>query len=168
MQDLTQISTVKESIERFMTYKKMREVLDELWQEGHEILNIYYPEEICPEEEGWSVDVYQDELNDLCHLNWTWTVMSKKQLEIDGRKKDDLPDWVVVGEEPFSEEVVCKAIEGWLGDRGYKFGVRMIPLEQARGSGLVKELRQMDIESEKRDAVRKEKGVKELRKRQDI
>jgi len=140
----------------------MMKVLDELWQEGHEILDIYYPEEISPGEEEWSADVYQDEINDLGHLNWTWTVMSRKQLEIDGEKEDDLPDWVVVVEEPFSDEVVCNAIERWLGSRGYKFGVRMISLEQARGSGLVKKLRQMDIESEKRDAVPLEKVMKEL------
>ena len=132
-----------------MTYKKIMKVLNELWQESHEILDSYYPEEIGSGEEEWAVDVYQDEVNERCHLNWTWTVMSKRQLEIDGEKESDLPDWVVVVEEPFSDEVVCKAIEGWLRDRGYKFGVRMISLEQARGSGLVKELRQMDIESEK-------------------
>jgi len=140
----------------------MRRVLDELWQEDHEILDIYYPEEISLGEEEWSVDVYQDEINDLCHLNWTWTVVSKRQLEIDGEKEDDLPDWVIVVEGPFSDEVVCNAIERWLRSRGYKFGVRMISLEQARGSGLVKELRQMDIESEKRDAVPLEKVMKEL------
>jgi len=34
-----------ESIERFMTYKKMRNVLDELQDEGKEILDIYYAEQ---------------------------------------------------------------------------------------------------------------------------
>jgi len=139
----------------------MMRVLDELWQEDHEILDIYYPEEISLGEEEWSVDVYQDEVNDLCRLNWTWTVVSKRQLEIDGEKEDGLPDWVIVVEGPFSDEVVCNAIERWLRDKGYKFGVRMISLEQARGSGLVKELRQMDIESEKRDAVPLEQGMEE-------
>ena len=86
--------------------------------------------------------------------------MSKRQLEADGDEKGDLPNWVVVVEESFSDEVVCKAIEGWLRDRGYEFGVRIISLEQARGSGLVRELREMDIESEKRDAVPMEKVMK--------
>lgn len=140
----------------------MVKVLDELWQEGHEILDIYYPEEISFGEVEWSVDVYQDEINERCRLNWTWTVTSKRQLEIDDEKEADLPDWVVVVEEPFSDEVVCNAIEPWLRSRGYKFGVRMISLEQARGSGLVKKLTQMDIESEKRDAVPLEKVMKEL------
>lgn len=156
-----------ESIERFTSYKKMMKVLDELWQGGHEILDIYYPEEISLGEEEWSVDVYQDEINELCHLNWTWTVMSKRQLEIDGEKEDDLPDWIVVLEEPFSDEVVCKSIEGWLRDRGYKFGIKMVSLEQVGGSGLVKKLKQMDIESEKRDAVPMEKVMKELTKEEN-
>jgi len=156
-----------ESIERFMTYKKMRKALDELWQEGHEILDIYYPEEISPGEEEWSVDVYQDELNDLCHLNWTWTVMSKKRLEIEGEKEDDLPDWVIIVEEAFSDEVICKAIEGWLGDKGYKFGVKLVSLAQVKGSGLVKKLRQMDIKAEKRDAIPLEKIRKELTKEEN-
>lgn len=39
-----------------------------------------------------SVDVYQDELNERCRLNWTWTVISKKQLETEGEKEEELPE----------------------------------------------------------------------------
>ncbi len=130
-----------ESIERFLTYKNMMEALDMLWKEGHEILDIYYPEDISTGEESWSVDVYQDELNERCHLNWTWTVISRKELEKEGEKEDESPEWEIVVDEPFSDRVVCDAIEKWLRDRRYEFGVKMIPLEQARGSGMVKELR---------------------------
>ena len=63
--------------------------------------------------------------------------------------------------------MICKAIEGWLGDKGYKFGVRMVSLAQARGSGLVKKLKQMNIESEKRDAVPMAKVTKELAKEEN-
>ena len=65
-------------------------VLDELWQEGHEFLDVYYLEEISQGEEEWWVDVYQDEINEHCHLNWTWTIISKRQLEIDGEKESGL------------------------------------------------------------------------------
>jgi hypothetical protein len=58
-----------ESIERFLTYEKMRRVLAELWKEDHEILDIYYPEDMSQGEESWSVDAYQDELNERCRLN---------------------------------------------------------------------------------------------------
>lgn len=135
-----------ESIERFLTYKEIREALDMLWKEGYETLDIYYPEDISTGEESWSVDVYQDEVNERCHLNWTWTVISRKELEKEGEKEDDSPEWEIVVDEPFSDEVVRNAIEKWLKDRRYEFGVRMISLEQARGSGMVKELRARDTE----------------------
>jgi len=151
-----------ESIERFMTYKKMRNVLDELQDEGQEILDIYYAEQMSSGEEAWSVDVYQDEVNERCQLNWTWTVISKKQLEMDKEKEDYLPEWMIVVEEPFSDEVVCRAIEKWLKDRGYEFKVRMISFDQAKGSGLIKELKKIDIEKEKREAIPAEKAMKEL------
>ena len=156
-----------ESIERFMTYKKMREVLDELREGGYEILDIYYAEDIDPGENEWSVDVYQDEINERCHLNWTWTVVSRKQLAVDGEGESDLPEWGIVVEEPFSDAVVCKAIEGWLLGRGYEFGVRMVPLEEAGGSGLIRKLREMDIESEVEGAVPIEDMERELKDAED-
>ena len=99
--------------------------LNKLREESREILDIYYPEEVSLGEEEWSVDAYQNEINERCHLNWTWTVLSKKQLEIDNEKEDNFPDWVIVADEPFSDEVVCKALEKWLQDRGYEFRVKM-------------------------------------------
>ncbi len=129
-----------ESIERFMTYQKMKVTLNELWQEGQEILDIYYPEEMDAGEEVWSVDVYQDEINERCQLNWTWTVISRKQLEINSEKEDELPELNIVVEELFSDEVVSNAVERWLRRRGYEFRIRMIPMDQARGSGMVKKL----------------------------
>ncbi|MBA7511259.1 hypothetical protein ES705_03250 [subsurface metagenome] len=113
-------------------------------------------------EESWSVDVYQDELNERCGLNWTWAVINRKELEMDGEKEEELPEWEVVVEEPFSEEVVCKAIEKWLRGRGYEFGVRMVELEQARGSGLIKQLKETEVESEKKEGVSMERLEREL------
>ena len=151
-----------ESIERFMTYKKMMNILNELWEKGRETLDIYYPEQMSVGEEKWSVDVYQDEINERCHLNWTWTVISKKQLEMEEEKEDYLPEWTIMVDEPFSDEVVCKAIEKWLHDRGYEFEVKMVSPDQAKGSGLIKKLKEIDIEKEKRNAIPMEKVTKEL------
>ncbi len=142
-----------ESIERFLTYKHMKRALAELWKEGHETLDIYYPEDMSQGEESWSVDVYQDEVNERCRLNWTWTVISKKELEAEGEKEEELPEWEEVVDEPFSEEVVCKAIEKWLRNWRYEFSVRMVSLEHARGSGLIKELKEREVESEKEEGV---------------
>ena len=153
-----------ESVERFLTHKKMMGALDELWKEGHEILDIYYAEEMSMSqgEESWSGDVYQDELNERCDLNWTWTVISKKELEQDGEKEEELPEWEVVVEELFSDEVVCKAIEKWLRNWRYEFSVRMVELEQARGSGLIKQLKERAVESEKVEGVSMEMLEKEM------
>ncbi len=127
-----------ESIERFISHTSMMRVLDELCRKGYEVLDIYYPEEMSDGETVWSVDVYQDEINERCDLNWTWTVISRRQVEIDGDTEEELPEWTIVVDEPFSEEFVCDAVEKWLEDRGYQFKVSMIPLEQAKGSGLSK------------------------------
>jgi hypothetical protein len=123
------------------SYRKMIEALDKLRNEGHEVLNIYYPEEMSPGEESWSVDVYNDEIKERCDLNWTWTIINKKELEKEGEKEEELAQWNIVVDEPFSEAVVVEAIRKWLEDRRYEFGVRMIEMEKARGSGLVKKLR---------------------------
>lgn len=130
-----------ESIERFLTYRKMIKTLDNLWDAGHEVLDIYYPEDIKHGDELWSVDVYQDEINEQCHLNWTWTVISRKQLETDGESEDHLPEWSIVIDAPFSEDEIKDAIEKWLLERGYTFTTRLITINEAKGSGLLKEIR---------------------------
>jgi len=67
-----------------------------------------------------------------------------------------------VVEEPFSDDVVCKAIERWLLGRGYDFGVRMVLLGAVGGSGLIMKLKEMDIESEMGRGVSIEDMEKEL------
>ncbi|TRZ88356.1 MAG: hypothetical protein D4R88_07930 [Methanosarcinales archaeon] len=151
-----------ESIERFMTSQRTAEVLSSLWKEGHDVLSIYYPEDVERGANTWWVDVYQDEINERAGLNWTWTVISRKQLEVDGEEEIDLPEWMMVVDEPFSDQVVYGAIKDWLRGRNYEFEVEMIPLDQARGSGLVKELRERDLQSERLYAVPMEKVMEDL------
>jgi len=55
---------------------------------------------------------------------------------------ENLPDRNIVVEEPFSERIICEAIRKWLRSRGYQFQVKMVPINQAKGSGLLKELGQ--------------------------
>ena len=52
-------------------------------------------------------------------------------------------------------------------DRGYEFGIKMVSLEQARASGLIKKLKEIDIESEKRQAVPIERAIKELKEEEN-
>ncbi len=151
-----------ESVERFMTAQKMKEILVELWEQGHEVLSIYYPEQVEPGQDLWWVDIYQDEINERTGPNWTWTVMSKQQLEADGENENDLSEWVIVVDEPFSDQVVCNAVKNWLRGGNCEFEVEMIPLDRARGSGLVKALRARDLQSERLHAVPMEEVMKEL------
>ena len=130
-----------ESIERFLAYKEMIKTLDKLWDEGCEVIDIYYPEDIRQGEEIWSIDVYQDEINERCRMNWTWTVISRKQLEAEGEREDHQPEWAIVIDAPFSEDATKDAIENWLKGRGYSFNVRLITVKEAKGSGLLKKLR---------------------------
>ena len=130
-----------ESIERFLAYKEMIKTLDNLWDVGYEVLDIYYPEDIKQGEELWSIDVYQDEINERCRLNWTWTVISKKELEAEGEQEDHQPESAIVIDAPFSEGAIKDAIEKWLKEMGYSFNVRLITLKEAKGSGLLKKLR---------------------------
>ncbi len=151
-----------ESIERFLTSKKMKSSLDELWDKGQEVLDIYYPEDIKVGEELWYADVYQDEVNEACRMNWTWTVISKKQLDADGEKEDDQPEWMIVVDSPFSDEVLREAVGKWLRNYGYKFELRMIPFEQAKGSGMLKYLKEEVGKIEKEETIPFETVEKEL------
>ena len=45
--------------------ENIKEILDELWREGQETLDIYFAEDISLGDESWSVDVMQDEINEL-------------------------------------------------------------------------------------------------------
>ncbi|MCP4113691.1 MAG: hypothetical protein GY749_50555 [Desulfobacteraceae bacterium] len=154
--------TPLESVERFLTYERMLKTLDDIWKEGGEALPVYYSEDIKEGEEIWAADVYQDDINDRCGLNWTWTVMSRKYLETDEDNEDDLPEWSIVVDKPFSERAVCMAVNNWLKGRGFEFNTKMIPFEHARFSGLLKELMQKNIESEKQKGIPVEDVMKEL------
>lgn len=122
--------------------KDIKEVLDELWREGHKTLDIYFAEDISPGDENWFVDVMQDDINERCNSNWTWTVITKSELEQESEEEEEIPDWEIIVDKPFSDIVVREVIEKWLKERGYKFNVRLIPFEDAKGSGYIKNLRE--------------------------
>ena len=121
--------------------ENIKDTLDELLKEGWETLDIYFAEDISPGDESWYVDVMQDEINERSNTNWTWTVISKKEFEQEN-EEEDIPDWEIIVDEPFSDIVVKEAIENWLKERGYNFIVNMTPFEDAKGSGYIKNLRE--------------------------
>ncbi|MBF0103238.1 MAG: hypothetical protein HQK77_20250 [Desulfobacterales bacterium] len=127
-----------ESVERFLTYTKMRHTLNRLWEEGHEELLIYHPEQIETGEEEWFADVYQDDMNERCDLNWTWSVASKKFHMSHDEANEEPLDWSIIVDEPYSEEVICQAVLKWLRERGFHFKVKMISVEASRRTGMLK------------------------------
>lgn len=151
-----------EAVRRFLTHKKMLRALDSIKEEGFETLEVYYPEQMEEGEVKWSVDVYQDEINERAHLNWTWTVISKEDLEQDKEKEDEQSEWVLVVDSKFSEDVVTQTVSKWLHDRGYDFKVKMIPMDEATGSGLLKELRTRKKIAEKEELIPAEEVFKHL------
>ncbi len=120
---------------------KMKETLDELWRGGQRTLDIYFAEDISPGDENWFVDVMQDEINEYCNTNWTWTVISRKEFEQEN--EEEISDWDIIVDKPFSDVVVKEAIENWLKERGHKFNVNLIPFEKAKGSGYIKNLNEI-------------------------
>ncbi len=125
--------------EDFMEYDNIKGALDSLWREGLRTLDIYYMEDIHPGDEKWFVDICQDDINELCHSNWTWTIISKKEYE--DEKEDDISEWEILVDNPFSEELIIETIEKWLREREYEFKVKIIPIEDAKGI-IIKELRE--------------------------
>ena len=120
---------------------KMKEVLDDLWKEGKETLDIYFAEDINTGDENWFVDVMQDEINESCNTNWTWTVITRKEFEQEN-EEEEISDWEIIVDKPFSDIVVKEAIQNWLKERCYKFKVNLILFEDAKGSGYIKKLKE--------------------------
>ena len=127
---------------------KMENVIKELEKMeelGIETLGIYYAEDIKEGSEKWSVDVMQDDLNNLCEMGWTWTVTSLNEFIDEVRDYDKLiylcSNWEIIPDKPFSDEVVCEAINKWLESNDINIKVEMIDVKNAEGSGYVEDLK---------------------------
>ena len=88
----------------------------------------------------------QDELNNLCEMSWTWTVMSFGEFNVTLNDSDDLiyicSDWEVVIDKPFSEDVICTAINAWLYINDSDIKVEMVDIKDVKGSGYIKSLKE--------------------------
>lgn len=126
------------------------EAVQFMYDEGIRSIDIYYAELISDGETEWAVDVMCDPINDICRSSWTWTVESIEEfikiLEEDGYFISDV--WEIVTRYPFSENVVHDAISEWLLVNGFVMQVRVIDVDDATGSGYVRELRELDLEEE--------------------
>lgn len=147
---LVSAETPLQAIESFLSYRELRNALEEFEERGKTTLDIYWLEDIEEGEENWSADVLQDELNKRCDTNWTWTVLDESKAEAGEKEKDRLPYWNIVTEEEYSEQAVEKAVREWLERKGFEFDVRVIPPDEAEGTGLLEKidgLKEKDLDS---------------------
>lgn len=120
----------------------MLSTLLDLKMKNVDTLKIYYLEDMTNPTDEWTVDVMQDDLNDACKLNWTWEVLNIDYLKF-MLKEDPIlccSDYEIIVDAPFSDEIVCESVRNWLRNKGFDFEVEMIEPEDARGSGIYKDL----------------------------
>lgn len=121
---------------------------------GFTELEIYYAEIIENDDVYWSIDVMQDHLNQACEMSWTWTVTSRLE-DIEYRKEypeeynnniDVLPDYEIIVDAKFSDDVICEAIQGWL-TKNHITGltVKMMDIKEVEGSGYLKKLQDIEM-----------------------
>ena len=125
-------------------------------------VDIYYAEDMSKIQNNmWSVDVMCDYVNNACRsMAWTWTVISKPEDEEYRKEFDDdgpIADYEIIVDEPFSDDVVCRAIQTWLSENGldkYDFDIEMIYFKNAAPySGYVRNLVERDLDDEIKNAV---------------
>ncbi|MCF8107702.1 MAG: hypothetical protein K9J81_01785 [Desulfohalobiaceae bacterium] len=120
-----------EAIEQFRIEKKIDNTLAALWEEGHDPLPITYEGDASLGQESWSVDVSQAEINKRCGLTVTWTIKSTKRLKAEGIAERDLPERVLMLDEPFSEEAISRVVKRQVQTPQHPFGVILTAQPQA-------------------------------------
>lgn len=138
-----------------MSKKTAKEALQQMYDDGVRQIDVYFAEDIQDGDTLWSVDVMCDPVNDICNTNWTWVVESinlfKECVEEEGYFVAD--DYEIITCNPFSERVVCGAINHWLVCNDLSINVQMIDVDDAVGSGYIRSLRDIDYESLIEDAI---------------
>lgn len=141
--------------------------LKKMAKDGITDIEIYYPEDMSNDitdnwsvTDRWSVDIMQNRISDACSLNWVWSVISAEEDKAYHEEYDDNsspPDYDIIVDKPFSNDVVCEAIQTWLYRNGlgnYGFNVVMIDLKDAAPySGYVKSLMNHNIDEEIRNSI---------------
>jgi len=125
------------------------EALENMERKGIGTIDIYYVEDIDDGSIKWSVDVMNDELNNLCNMNWTWTIISFDEFKF--RLEDSLiyvcADFEIIVDRFFSNGTVCDAINVWLENNNINIKTKMVDIEKAEGSGYFKTLKNRLVKS---------------------
>ena len=124
------------------------EALQTLQDNGVRTIDVYFAEIINDGDTTWSVDVMCDAVNDMAKLPWTWTIYSLDEVkQILGEDRVFVCDnWDIIVDVPFSDQVVCPAIDEWLLVNDIKLKTRLIDINDAVGSGYIKEMREMCLD----------------------
>lgn len=114
-----------------MTEITIEEGVRSMIDSGEESLRIYWLEDISEGEDRFWLDVCEDRLGEICEMNWVWDLISKSETEADDDPESEygcLESDIIV-DELFSEDVVKRAVEGWLKDREFDINVEVISSE---------------------------------------
>ena len=124
------------------------EALQILQDNGTHTIDVYFAEIINDGDTAWSVDVMCDAVNEMAKLPWTWTIYSLDEVkQILGEDRVFVCDnWDIIVDVPFSDQVVCPAIDEWLLVNDIKLKTRLIDINDAVGSGYIKEMREMCLD----------------------
>jgi hypothetical protein len=130
--------------------------IKKMYEEGVTDIEIYYAEDMTKNvTDKWSVDVMQNRINTNCKLAWSWSVISTEEDKAYHEEYDDNSppaDYDIIVDKPFSDDIVCEAIQTWLYRNGLSncdFNVVMIDLKAAAPySGYVKSLMNRDLDAE--------------------
>ena len=126
------------------------EALQLMYDAGVRQIDVYYAELISDGETNFSIDVMCDPINDMCESSWTWSVSSFEFIESELEDNDYFvgADWEILTNGTFSDKVVSGAIDEWLLSNSVDMTTRVIDIDDAQGSGYVRELQNMDLEYE--------------------
>jgi len=120
------------------------EALQILQDNGTHTIDVYFAEIINDGDTAWSMDVMCDPVNDMAKLPWTWTIYSLEEVkQIIGEDRAFVCDnWDIIVDVPFSEQVICSAIDEWLLVNNIKMKTRLVDINDAAGSGYIKDVRE--------------------------
>ncbi|MFW6009365.1 MAG: hypothetical protein ACOCP8_08900 [archaeon] len=111
------------------TTKKIIKTLKEI-SKKKDILKVYYFEKIQEGEKYWFADIMNNTINKSCNLNWTWTIISKAEIERDEYcNEEEMKGWQIVVDEKFSEKVLKESLNKWLKDKNIDLKVKIMDLD---------------------------------------
>ena len=85
-------------------------------KDGIKELEIYQTSGLNPKDTCYNTVIMQDELNQMCHMKYTWIVRDLLSItsEIKQQKIFICNDYTIITTVPFSDKIIREAINKWL------------------------------------------------------